>query len=182
MSGSDPADVDDPTPPEIPVGQGPALPGLDPPLRVVLVNPLIPPNTGNVARTCAVTGCRLHLVGPLGFSLDEASLRRAGLDYWGALAPTVHRDWAGFEASELREPGQRLHLFTGRSTKSLFDVRFKPGDWLVFGQEQRGLPPALLDAWPERRVAIPMRPGQRSLNLAVAVGVAVYAAFHSIQK
>jgi tRNA (cytidine/uridine-2'-O-)-methyltransferase len=170
MPGHDPAEA------------SPELPRLDPPLRVVLVNPLIPPNTGNVARTCAVTGSRLHLVGPLGFSLDDASLRRAGLDYWDTLAPTVHRDWGEFEASQLRGEHQRLHLFTGRSTRSLFDVRFGPGDWLVFGQEQRGLPPALLDAWPERRVAIPMRPGQRSLNLAVAVGVAVYAAFHSIQE
>ena len=82
----------------------PAMPSLappDPPLQVVLVSPQIPPNTGNVARTCAVTGCVLHLVGPLGFSLDEASLRRAGLDYWAALAPRVHRDWAAFDASEL---------------------------------------------------------------------------------
>jgi tRNA (cytidine/uridine-2'-O-)-methyltransferase len=174
MSGNAPADVDD--------GTSPALPRLEPPLQVVLVNPLIPPNTGNVARTCAVTGCRLHLVGPLGFSLDDASLRRAGLDYWEALAPTVHRDWGEFEASELRGEQQRLHLFTGRAMRSVFEVRFRPGDCLVFGQEQRGLPPALLDAWPERRVAIPMRPGQRSLNLAVAVGVGVYAAFHSIRK
>ncbi len=155
------------------------LPRLDPPLQVVLVQPLIPPNTGNVARTCAVTGCRLHLVGPLGFSLDDASLRRAGLDYWEALAPRVHRDWAAFEAAGGVEPG-RLHLFTGGGGRNLFDARFQPGDLLVFGQEQLGLPPALLAAWPERQVAIPMRPGQRSLNLAVAVGVAVYAAFHSL--
>jgi tRNA (cytidine/uridine-2'-O-)-methyltransferase len=160
---------------------GPALAPLQPPLQVVLVNPLIPPNTGNVARTCAVTGCGLHLVGPLGFSLDDASLRRAGLDYWEALAPVVHRDWAAFEATA--PPGQRrrLHLFTGGARRGLFQVRFAPGDYLVFGQEQLGLPPALLQAWPERQVAIPMCPGRRSLNLAVAVGVAVYAAFHSIQ-
>jgi len=165
-----------------PAGETPALPRLDPPLQVVLVNPLIPPNTGNVARTCAVTGCGLHLVGPLGFSLDDASLRRAGLDYWDTLAPTVHHDWSAFESSALRGQHQRLHLFTGGARRSLLAVSFAPGDYLVFGQEQLGLPPALLDAWPERRVAIPMRPGQRSLNLAVAVGVAVYAAFHSIQR
>jgi tRNA (cytidine/uridine-2'-O-)-methyltransferase len=146
---------------------------------VVLVNPLIPPNTGNVARTCAVTGSQLHLVGPLGFSLDEPSLRRAGLDYWEALAPTIHRDWGAFEATVLRGDARRLHLFTGRATGSLFEAHFEPGDCLVFGQEQLGLPPALLDAWPERQLAIPMRPGQRSLNLAVAVGVAVYAALRS---
>jgi tRNA (cytidine/uridine-2'-O-)-methyltransferase len=182
MPGRSPTDADHAAPPASAAGEGAELPRLDPPLQVVLVNPLIPPNTGNVARTCAVTGCRLHLVGPLAFTLDDASLRRAGLDYWDALAPTVHQDWAGFEASVVRGAHQRLHLFTGRAARSLFEVRFEPGDFLVFGQEQRGLPPALLDAWPERRVAIPMRPGQRSLNLAVAVGVAVYAAFSTIPR
>jgi len=165
-----------------PPGDAPLLPRLDPPLQVVLVEPLIPPNTGNVARTCAVTGCDLHLVGPLGFSLDDASLRRAGLDYWEALAPVLHRDWAAFEESELGGGPGRLHLFTGRAGRSLHEVAFHPGDYLIFGQEQLGLPPALLDAWPGRQVAIPMRPGQRSLNLAVAVGVAVYAAFASIPR
>jgi tRNA (cytidine/uridine-2'-O-)-methyltransferase len=179
MPGPDLADLDAGAEPPSPV---PVLPRLDPPLQVVLVNPLIPPNTGNVARTCAVTGCGLHLIGPLGFSLDDASLRRAGLDYWETLAPRVHRDWASFEAGELGgEPG-RLHLFTGRAARSLAEVRFRPGDYLVFGQEQLGLPPALLEAWPGRQVAIPMRPGQRSLNLAVAVGVAVYAAFASMAR
>ena len=96
---------------------GAPAPRLDPPLQVVLVNPLIPPNTGNVARTCAVTGCRLHLVGPLGFSLDDAALRRAGLDYWESLAPEVHRDWAGFEVGALRGRHQRLHLFTGHASE-----------------------------------------------------------------
>jgi tRNA (cytidine/uridine-2'-O-)-methyltransferase len=163
-------------------GTGPTLPALQPPLQVVLVHPLIPPNTGNVARTCAVTGCGLHLVGPLGFSLDDASLRRAGLDYWEALAPAVHRDWGAFESAALRGQHQRLHLFTSRARRGLEEVRFEPGDFLVFGQEALGLPPALLDAWPGRGVAIPMRPGQRSLNLAVAVGVAVYAAFASMAR
>lgn len=179
MSGTPPADPDDALARSSP---GPVLPTLDPPLRVVLVHPLIPPNTGNVARTCAVTGCALHLVGPLGFSLDEASLRRAGLDYWEALAPRVHRDWGEFESQELGEGPGRLHLFTARARRGLPEVRFRPGDWLVFGQEQLGLPPALLDAWPDRQVGIPMRPGQRSLNLAVAVGVAVYAAFASLSR
>jgi tRNA (cytidine/uridine-2'-O-)-methyltransferase len=179
MPGADP---DGPAPPAGPAAAPAPLPRLDPPLQVVLVNPLIPPNTGNVARTCAVTGCGLHLVGPLGFSLDDASLRRAGLDYWEALAPVVHRDWAAFESSALRGEHRRLHLFGGGAGRSLFEARFAPGDWLVFGQEQLGLPPALLDAWPERRVAIPMRPGRRSLNLAVAVGVAVYAALGSMAR
>jgi tRNA (cytidine/uridine-2'-O-)-methyltransferase len=148
----------------------------DPPLHVVLVSPQIPPNTGNVARTCAVTGALLHLVGPLGFSLEEKELRRAGLDYWKDVAPAVYPDWPDFERRALGGRHDRLHLFTARAGRSLFDAAFRPGDFLVFGQEQLGLPPALLDAWPERQVGIPMRDGQRSLNLAVAAGIGLYAA------
>ena len=148
---------------------------------MVLVSPRIPPNTGNVARTCAVTGCRLHLVGPLGFSLEEKDLRRAGLDYWSEVAPEVHRDWPEFEARVLRGQTEKLHLFTARAGRSLLDERFAPGDLLVFGQEQLGLPPALLAAHPERQVAIPMRDGMRSLNLAVAAGIGVYAALASLR-
>ncbi|HET8539573.1 MAG TPA: tRNA (cytidine(34)-2'-O)-methyltransferase [Anaeromyxobacter sp.] len=147
-----------------------------PPLQVVLVSPQIPPNTGNVARTCAVTGSGLHLVEPLGFSLDEKDVRRAGLDYWAEVSPRVHRGWPEFEAAALRGQTEKLHLFTARGGRSLFDVRFARGDLLVFGQEQLGLPPALLAAHPDRLVTIPMRDGSRSLNLAVAVGVGVYAA------
>ncbi len=142
----------------------------------MLVSPQIPPNTGNVARTCAVTGAGLHLVGPLGFSLEETQLRRAGLDYWPEVAPTVYRDWPDFEARALRGQTEKLHLFTARAERSVYDARFAPGDFLVLGQEQLGLPPALLDAWPARQVAIPMREGMRSLNLAVAAGVALYVA------
>jgi tRNA (cytidine/uridine-2'-O-)-methyltransferase len=159
----------------------PALRPLDPPLHVVLVSPQIPPNTGNVARSCAVTGARLHLVGPLGFSLDEKELRRAGLDYWRDVSPAVYRDWADFEARGLAGGPERLHLFSARADRSLFEVRFAPGDFLVFGQEQLGLPPALLAAWPGRQVGIPMREGQRSLNLAVAAGVGLYAALASVE-
>ncbi len=147
---------------------------------MVLVAPQIPPNAGNVARTCAVTGCRLHLVGPLGFSLGEKELRRAGLDYWEHVDVEVHDDWPAFAARHAPGGGDRLHLFTARGGRSLFEARFAPGDFLVLGQEQLGLPPALLDAWPERQVAIPMLPGRRSLNLAVAAGVAVYAALRAL--
>ena len=155
---------------------------VSPPLHVVLVAPQIPPNTGNAARTCAVTGCRLHLVGPIGFSLAEKDLRRAGLDYWEEVAPEVHGSWAEFEDRHLRGAPGRLHLFSARAERSLFRARFAPGDFLVFGQEQLGLPPALLAAWPERCVSIPLRPGQRSLNLAVSVGVGVYAALRSLSE
>ncbi len=152
------------------------------PLHVVLVAPQIPPNVGNVMRTCAVTGSSLHLVGPLGFSLDDKKLRRAGLDYWPDVQPAVYRDWPDFEAHVAggQPPGRplagRLHLFTARAARSLFEATFSAGDYLVFGQEQLGLPPALLDAWPERQVGIPMLAGRRSLNLAVSVGVGVYSA------
>ena len=161
---------------------------LAPPLNVVLVAPQIPPNVGNVARTCSVTGARLHLVGPLGFSLDDRHLRRAGLDYWSDVQATVHRDWWQFEARALggqsprRPGGAGLHLFTARQERSLFSARFVPGDFLVFGQEQLGLPPALLEAWSDRQLAIPMLPGKRSLNLAVAVGVALYAALAQLGR
>jgi tRNA (cytidine/uridine-2'-O-)-methyltransferase len=158
----------------------PTLPPLDPPLQLVLVSPQIPPNTGNVARTCAVTGCRLHLVGPLGFSLDERDLRRAGLDYWREVDPEVHRDWPEFEARALRGQTEKLHLFTAHAARSLFDARFAAGDFLVFGQEQLGLPPALVSAFPERCVGIPMRAGMRSLNLAVAAGIGAYAALRTL--
>ena len=154
----------------------------------MLVAPQIPPNAGNVARTCLVTGSPLHLVGPLGFSLDDRRLRRAGLYYWPDVQQTLYRDWADFEARALggQSPGRsasgRLHLFTARAARSVFDAGFAPGDFLVFGQEQAWLPPALLEAWPERQVGIPMVPGPRSLNLAVAVGVAVYVALGSLAR
>lgn len=159
----------------------PGLSPVTPPLSVVLVAPQIPPNTGNVARTCAVTGSRLHLVGPLGFSLGEKELRRAGLDYWDDVAVEVHPDWPTFEARHVRGRPERLHLFTARAEDTVFERRFAPGDLLVFGQEQLGLPPALLDAHPDRCLSIPMLAGQRSLNLAVAAGVGLYAAIRSIR-
>lgn len=147
-----------------------------PPLRVVLVSPQIPPNTGNVVRTCAVTGCELHLVEPIGFSLEEKALRRAGLDYWEGVPVTVHRHWPAAAAALLDGGPGRLHLFTARADRTIFQADWAPGDLLVFGQEQLGLPPALLDAFPDRQVSIPMLAGQRSLNLAVAVGVGVFTA------
>jgi tRNA (cytidine/uridine-2'-O-)-methyltransferase len=160
----------------------PLLAPIDPPFEIGLVSPQIPPNTGNVARTCAVTGSRLHLVGPLGFSLDEKDLRRAGLDYWQEISPAVYRDWPDFEARTLRGQTEKLHLFTARADRSALETGFAPGDFLVFGQEQLGLPPALLAAHPGRQVGIPMREGMRSLNLAVAAGIGLYAAVASVRR
>jgi len=165
-----------PTPPM------PPLAPLSPPLQIVLVSPQIPPNAGNVVRTCAVAGARLHLVGPLGFSLDDRHLRRAGLDHWPDVQPEVYRDWQDFAARALggqppgRLPAERLHLFTARASTSWLEADYAPGDLLLFGHEQHGLPPALLDAFSGRQRAIPMLEGKRSLNLAVAVGIALYGA------
>jgi len=146
---------------------------ISPPLSVVLVSPQIPPNTGNVARTCAVTGSRLHLVAPLGFSVGDKELRRAGLDYWDEVLAELHPDVASWEA---RAPWPRVHLFSARASRSLWEVAFRPGDHLVFGSEQEGLPRELLERHPDRLVALPQRAGVRSLNLSTAAGVAVYEA------
>ncbi|HUB07020.1 MAG TPA: tRNA (cytidine(34)-2'-O)-methyltransferase [Myxococcales bacterium] len=147
-------------------------------LHVVLVEPQIPPNTGNVARLCAVTGARLHLVGPLGFSIADKDMRRAGLDYWDRLWRRHHADLAEFLA--FLPAGARLHLFTARAQRSLWEVRFEPDDYLVFGSEPHGLPRSLLEARPDRTVAIPMLAGSRSLNLATAAGIGLYEGLRQI--
>lgn len=149
------------------------LPSLAPPFSVVLVHPQIPPNTGNVARLCAVTGSRLHLVEPLGFSIADKDLRRAGLDYWDQVVAKIH---PSLEAWEERVAGARFHLFAGRGERSLWEVDFRAGDHLVFGAEQAGLPAALLERHREKIVSIPQRPGLRSLNLSTSVGIGVYEA------
>ena len=142
---------------------------------VVLVNPEIPPNAGNVIRLCANTGTPLHLVEPLGFSMDDRQLRRAGLDYHEMANVTVHTDWAACVA---RLAGRRLLAFTTRGAMRLQEVAFRPDDVLVFGPETAGLPEAFLASFPgERRVRLPMVPGNRSLNLSNAVAVAVFEAW-----
>jgi tRNA (cytidine/uridine-2'-O-)-methyltransferase len=146
----------------------------DAPLHVVLVEPEIPPNTGNVARLCAATGCALHLVEPLGFRIDDRELKRAGLDYWDALAVVVH---PSLEALLETFAPPRLWLLSTHAQRPYTDAEFARGDALVFGKETAGLPRALLDAHPERALRIPMRDGAvRSLNLSTAVGIVTYAA------
>jgi tRNA (cytidine/uridine-2'-O-)-methyltransferase len=145
----------------------------DPPLEIVLHQPEIPPNTGNVARLCACTGSRLHLVAPLGFSLEDRYLKRAGLDYWDQVHVAT---WESFDALLAARPGQGFHLFTARAERSLWQVALEPGALLVFGSESTGLPRALLDAHPDRQVGLPLLPGLRSLNLSSTVAVAVYEA------
>ena len=147
------------------------------PFHVVLVEPEIPPNTGNVARLTAATAGPLHLVGPLGFRIDEQSVRRAGVDYWDLVDVRRHLDFAHFlHAFEAESPEGKLHLFSARGRKSYLDAGFGPGDALVFGRESVGLPPALLARHEDRVVAIPTLGAVRSLNLANAVGIALFEA------
>ena len=142
---------------------------------VILLEPEIPPNTGNVIRLCANTGCRLHLVHPLGFALDDAALRRAGLDYH-ELAWV--RDYPDLAACLRQLAPQRLYAVETGGERRYSDVRYAPGDALLFGRETTGLPPAMTAALPaDAIVSIPMRPGNRSLNLANAVALVVYEAW-----
>ena len=141
--------------------------------HIVLVEPEIPQNTGNIARTCAVTGAKLHLVRPLGFSVDDKSLKRAGLDYWDELNVVYHDSFAEVEAAY---PDARFFLLSTHATKSYADVRFQDGDFLVFGKETAGLGQALLTRRAEDAIRIPMRDGLRSLNLSNSVALVLYEA------
>jgi tRNA (cytidine/uridine-2'-O-)-methyltransferase len=145
--------------------------------HIVLVHPEIPPNTGNVIRLAANTGCRLHLVEPLGFSMDDKLLRRAGLDYHEWADVKRHSSWAALLEAEAPDTS-RCFAFTTKGSTALHGQAFCPGDWLVFGSETAGLAEQLRDRFPDaRRVRLPMRPGQRSLNLSNAVAVAVFEAW-----
>jgi len=139
--------------------------------HVVLVEPEIPQNTGNIARTCACTGCSLHLVKPLGFEISDKYLKRAGLDYWGAVNVTVHEN---FEEVLSRYPEGRFFFFTTKARKTYAEASFAKGDFLVFGKETKGLPEELLIRHPDSCVRIPMLGESRSLNLSNSVAIAVY--------
>ena len=142
---------------------------------IVLYEPEIPPNTGNILRLAANTGCRLHLVKPLGFRLSDRALKRSGLDYGDIREVLVHEDWT---ACSRQLAGQRLFSVSTRASLSYADCRFAPQDVFVFGPETRGLPADLLDSFaPDRRIRIPMAQGSRSLNLANAVAIVVYEAW-----
>lgn len=141
-------------------------------LNLVLVEPQIPQNTGNIARTCSVTGARLHLVKPLGFTIDDKKLKRAGLDYWQYLDIHYYENWAEFAAAN---PGP-YYFFTTKGRTIHSDVRYPDGAYLVFGREDAGLPEELLVTRPESCVRIPMKPVCRSLNLSNSVAIAAYEA------
>ena len=147
------------------------------PFHLVLVSPQIPPNTGNIARLCAVTGCRLILVEPLGFSIADRDLKRAGLDYWDKVFLKLYPDYDAYLAEW---PAARRWLFSARAPTSLYGARFAPGDHLVFGSETQGLPADIL-AGPGTAVTIPMLSDRRSLNLSTAVGIAAYEALRQVQ-
>ena len=145
--------------------------------HIVLVEPEIPPNTGNVIRLAANTGCTLHLVEPLGFSMDDRLLRRAGLDYHEYATLLRHANWQALLDSQ-KPPPERMFALTTRGTQRVHDVAFRPGDWLVFGSETRGLAPELRESFAApQRLRLPMREGQRSLNLSNAVAVTVFEAW-----
>jgi tRNA (cytidine/uridine-2'-O-)-methyltransferase len=140
--------------------------------HVVLHQPEIPNNTGNIGRTCVALGCSLHLVRPLAFDTSEHALRRAGLDYWPRLAPSEHNGWQEAVAA-VSGDGGRLWLFSTKADRPHWDADLRPGDALVFGRETGGLPDDLLHRHADRLVCLPMLPGERSLNLATAVCAAL---------
>jgi len=145
--------------------------------HIVLVNPEIPPNTGNVIRLAANTGCTLHLIEPLGFSMDDRHMRRAGLDYHEYADVRRHADWQAFLQAEAPQR-ERLFALTTRGTRGVHEVAYASGDWLVFGCETRGLAPEILESFAApQRLRLPMRAGQRSLNLSNAVAVTVFEAW-----
>ena len=148
--------------------------------HLVLVQPQIPPNTGNVIRLAANTGCTLHLVEPLGFSMDDRLLRRAGLDYHEWADVRRHASWDELRRAH-RPPPERCFAFTTRAARRFDAVDWRAGDWLVFGREDAGLPDALLETFAEpQRLRLPMRAGQRSLNLSNAAAVAVFEAWRRL--
>jgi tRNA (cytidine/uridine-2'-O-)-methyltransferase len=145
--------------------------------NIVLVQPEIPPNTGNIIRLAANTGCHLHLIEPLGFSMDDKHMRRAGLDYHEYAELKRHASWQAFLDEQQPEPA-RLFALTTKGTRLVHAAQFLPGDYLVFGSETQGLSPALRESFlPDQRLKLPMLPNQRSLNLSNAVAVTVYEAW-----
>jgi tRNA (cytidine/uridine-2'-O-)-methyltransferase len=147
-------------------------------LHVILVEPEIPPNTGNIARLCQAAGARLHLVEPLGFSLDEKALRRAGMDYWEKCDV---RTWPSFEALRRESSEARFLFLTAKARRPYWSEQFADGDHLVFGRETKGLPESLLAANAEYCLRIPMREEARSLNLATATGIVLFEAIRQLR-
>lgn len=146
-------------------------------LSIALIEPQIPPNTGNVARLCAATDTSLHLIGPLGFSLESARLERAALDYWDAVDLWVHPSWRAFRSAVSRE---RCLYFSAHGTRSYLEAPYAEKSVLVLGNETDGMPERILEKYPERIFRISMRSGVRSLNLATAAGIVLYEAIRQL--
>ena len=150
------------------------------PLHIALIQPEIPPNTGNIARLCAATDTSLHLIEPLGFSIDDADLKRAGLDYWAAVDLWVHPDWFAFRDAMHRD---RCLYFSANATRPFWEAQFRPNSCLVFGNETAGMPTRILEKHPDECFQIPMRSGAvRSLNLATAAGIVLYEALRQLES
>lgn len=152
-------------------------------LHLILFNPEIPQNTGNVGRLCAYTDARLHLIRPLGFTVTDRHLKRSGMDYWKELDVHYHDDWAAFLASPLAPAEDRIWMFTTRATRSHWDATFADGDGLLFGSESAGCPSWLHERTaPERKLTLPRfsKHPLRSLNLSTSVGIATYEALRQI--
>lgn len=147
------------------------------PLKVVLYQPQIPQNTGNIVRTCSVTGASLALVAPLGFSVSDRHLKRAGLDYWEGVDLEIIEDFWAFLSTA---PG-KVYFFSSKATMGYSDVSYGKDDWLIFGSETVGLPPELFRDYSEKFATIPMKPNARCLNLATSVGIVVYEAWRQLK-
>lgn len=147
-------------------------------LKIVLVEPEIPPNTGNVARLCAANDWELHLIQPMGFTLDDKKLKRAGLDYWNEIKITLH---ANFQTFLEEHPVSQMHFFSTKAKRTLFEASFLPNAYLVFGKESSGLPEKFIWQYQDQSVRIPQQNSKiRSLNLSTAVGIASYEAYRQI--
>ena len=146
-------------------------------LHLVLIEPEIPQNTGNIARLCVAAGVRLHLVGPLGFSIDEKAVRRSGMEYWERLDL---RTWNSLEELKGAYPEGRFWFLSSKTNRSYWDATFHDADFLVFGRETKGLPASLLAAHPEQTLTIPMTEGTRSINLATSAGIVLYEAIRQL--
>ena len=147
------------------------------PFNIVLVEPEIPPNTGNIARLCAATNTKLHLVHPLGFEISDKHLKRAGLDYWNLLDVEEYKNWDEFSTKHLSETLRRgvfTWFISTRGEKNIWDIEFNPGDYLIFGSETKGLSKEILNSNKNTVVSVPMNGKTRSLNLSTAVGIVLY--------
>ena len=146
--------------------------------RVVLVEPEIPQNTGNIGRTCVGTNCELHLIQPMSFEITDTNLKRAGLDYWQHLKWFTHKNYQDW-FSKVEDPS-RVFYFTTKVPKTYYEIKYQKGDWFVFGKETKGLPPELINQNKEQAITIPQTGPVRSLNLATAVAITIYEGFRQV--